>query len=246
MPPELHLQRAKAEAEATLKRAEAEATHKRAEADAAAARVRAEADEAARARAYADNSRADAAVALLRRRFWSKVALGGALGALGGALALDWYLHESAGYLKQRVAAQLRSCTTPDMARLAPDMQLLPLTQRPFLLGFRPTMLVGPTGCGKSTLLAVTAREAASKQNIAVLVRLRQPSSQANTNALPGVGEACAQLEGIAAQLFPQIGFPARRAVLRRLLDRVESGDGSVELKAQRVRGRLLTALRTL
>lgn len=261
MPTELHLQRAKAEAEATLKRAEAEATlkradadaaatHKRADADAAATRMRAEADaEATRTRAYAHKSRADAEVAVLSRRFSSRIALGGVLGALGGALALDWYLHESTGYLKKRVTAHLRSCTMPDTARLAPDVQLLPMTQRPFLLGFLPTMLVGPTGCGKSTLLAVTAREASSKQKIAVFVRMRQPSSQANPNALHGVEEACAQLDATAAQLFAQIGFPARRAVLRDLLDRVERvklGESSVEFKAQCVRDRLLTALRTL
>lgn len=260
MPTELRLQRAKAEAEAKLKLAEAEATlkradaeaaatHKRADADAAATRVRAQADaEAMRTRADAEKSRADARVALLRHTFWSKVVLGG---ALGGALALDWYLHESTSYLKKRVTAQLRNCATPDTARLAPDTQLLPTTQRPFVLGFLPTMLVGPAGCGKSTLLAVTAREASSKQKIAVFVcmRIRQPSSQANPNALQGVEEACAQLDATAAQLFAQIGFPARRAVLRHLLDRVESvtsGGSSVEFKAQCVRDRLLTALRTL
>ena len=265
MPTELRLERAKAEAEATLKLAEAEATlkradaetaatHKRADADTAATHKRADADAAAtRMRAEADaeatRTRIDAEVALHSRRFWSKVALGGVLSGLGGALALDWYLHESRSYLKKRMAAQLRSCTLPDIARLAPDMQLLPTTQRPFLLGFLPTMVVGPTGCGKSTLLAVTAREASSKQKIAVFVRIRQPSSQATPNALPGVEEACAQLDATAAQLFAQIGFPTRRAVLRNLLDRVESvklGESSVEFKAQCVRDRLLTALRTL
>ena len=253
--------RADADAEATRKRADADS--KRADADAEAARKRADADaEATRKRADADadatRKRADSEVL----RFWGKAALAG---VLSGALALDWYLHESAEYLERCIAAQLRKCELPEFANLLPDVQLLPTVQEPFLLGFLPTMLVGPTGSGKSTLLSLAAREANAKQKITVFIRMREPSSKQtkepssmamkdplsseNSGSLRSDEEACARLDATAAQMFRQIGFPARRALLQLVLNRASAfswGGYSLEVRTAHTRDRLATALRML
>ena len=245
--------RADADAEATRKRADADS--KRADADAEAARKRADADaEATRKRADADadatRKRADSEVL----RFWGKAALAG---VLSGALALDWYLHESAEYLERCIAAQLRKCNLPESAKLPPDVQLLPTAQEPLLLGFLPTMVVGPTGSGKSTLLSLAAREANLKQKITVLIRMREPSSKEkkepssheNSDSLRSDEEACARLDATAAQIFRQIGFPERRALLQHVLNRASSlslGGYSLEVRTAHTRDRLATALRML
>ena len=236
----------KAQAKAALRRAEA-AAHK-AEAEAAAARERASADtkraETDAKRADADAKRADAEAAAAREQNLRQRAHFLALAVLAGGLAVDWYTHESPDYIKRRVAARLRECRVPETAKLSPKT-FLPVVQ-PLALGFRPTMLVGPTGSGKSTLLSVTAREAASSKKNTVFVRVRGPPSQGGP--VTSAEEACARLDATAAQVFKQIGFPARRAVLQLALDRaaVTWGSYTVEMKTARVRDQLATALRLL
>ena len=251
------LKRADADAEAAHKRADAdvEATRKRADADVEAARKRADAEADAtrtRANSEADATRNRADPEVLR--FWGKAALAG---VVSGALALDWYLHESAEYLERCIAAQLRKCNLPESAKLPPDVQLLPTAQEPLLLGFLPTMVVGPTGSGKSTLLSLAAREANLKQKITVLIRMREPSSKEkkepssheNSDSLRSDEEACARLDATAAQIFRQIGFPERRALLQHVLNRASSlslGGYSLEVRTAHTRDRLATALRML
>jgi energy-coupling factor transporter ATP-binding protein EcfA2 len=197
-------------------------------------------------------------------RSWGKIVLAG---VVSGGLALDWYLHESTEYLERCIAAQLRKRELPDFANVLPDVQLLPTVQGPFLLGFLPTMLVGPTGSGKSTLLSLAAREANAKQKITMFIRMRERSSKQakepssiavkekdslsseNSVSLRSDEEACARLDAIAAQMFRQIGFPARRALLQLLLNRASSfswGSNSLAVRTVHTRDRMATALRML
>ena len=244
-------ERANAQQKTALLSAEAEAEAMR-KADVEAMRTRAVAEaDATRKRADADMKRVDNEAI----RFWAKAALAG---VVSGALALDWYLHESTEYLKKCVAAQLRKCQLPDSAKLPPDVHLLPNTsQEPLLLGFLPTMLIGPTGSGKSTLLSLAAREAVLKQKLTVLIRVREPSSKDTkepssmeiSGSLRSDEEACARLDATAAQVFRQVGFPARRALLQLMLDRASSlswGSYSLGVTTSHTRDRLATALRML
>lgn len=177
--------------------------------------------------------------------------------ALGGALAWDWYTHESPEYIKRQMASHLRKCRVPEAARGLPVSTLvLPVSQYPLTLGFLPTMVLAPSGAGKSTLLAKAAREAAMPADAArapapaVLVRIRHtPTSAGAAVEMSSDLSAYAQLDATAQLVYSQIGFPVRRALLKLVLDGVEitmKGGMSYKLKADTVTSRLSTALSTL
>lgn len=190
---------------------EAEAEAKRAES--ATARTRAEAE----ARTHAEAVRAESVRSLL------PLAGGVALAAL---LAVDFYRHESNGFIRRRLLATLRSCRAPQTTTNASPLVLstLPVAQRPLALGLLPTMVLGPTGCGKSTLLASLARDhaAARTGEPTVFLRLRLPSSHAplpegvtsNDPSAWSLAEAHTLMDSVAAQVFRPIGFPLRRALV--------------------------------
>ena len=201
--------------------AEAEAKRTRAAAEAETARTRAAADaETARTRAAAE---AEAKRAEVVRRL-TPLVVGFSAAAL---LAVDFYRHESSGYIRRRMLAQLRSCRIPETAANATllSSQALPVAQAPLVLGLLPTMLLGPTGCGKSTLLAKLARDSAagsvSKPTPTVFVRLRLPASQAqlpqgtaSDKSSTSLAEAYKLMDSVAAQVYRPIGFPPRRALV--------------------------------
>ena len=209
------------EAQTDASRTLAEAEAKRAEAEAAASRTRAEAEAAAsrtRAEAEADALSADTFRHLL------PIAASFSVAAF---LAVDFYRHESGGHIRRRMLKALRARPSPPSgvtkaALLTP--QPLPVPQSRLVLGLMPTMILGPTGCGKSTLLASLARESAAEKagvaTPAVLVRMRLPSSQAPLpesivpNSPAAFFEPSSLMNSLAAQIFHQIGFPTRRAVV--------------------------------
>ena len=257
------------EAESALRLAEAEATRTRAEADAISVRTRAEADATStRTRAEADatstRTRAEAETASVRLSTSIRASLALACVGVCCALGVDWYLHESADEARRQVTARLRRGGVPNSAR-APPNHLLPLAQSQLSLGFQPVMLMSPTGAGKSTLLASFARREAEPETTAepalvVLLRLRAPPSaeaggRGSQSATVGTGssavkdETLERLGATAAQVYNQIGFPLRRAVLRDVLDAVSAirfGDAALDLRTCRERDRLVGALRTL
>lgn len=255
------------EAESALRRAEAKATRARAEADVSSTFARSEAETALRrAEAEANRARAEADVssttASMRLRTSRALACAGVCGALG----VNWYLHESADGIMRAVSARLRRGGVPDSARGPANNHLLPIAQSPLSLAFLPVMLVSPTGAGKSTLLASFARREAEPlprpSALVVLLRFRAPtSSDAGerkgllATAAAGSGqpalkdETLERLGATAAQVYKQIGFPQRRAVLRDMLDAVSAvrfGDVALDLRTRRERDRLAGALRTL
>lgn len=269
----------KAQAKATLRRAEAAAKQSEAEAAATRERASAEAKRAdaeakradaeaaaAQARASAEAKLADADAAAARARSLLLQLRFLVVPALAVALAADWFTHESPEYIKQRMMAQLRTCQVPTTAQLRSTTKgaLLPVKQDPFVLGSLPVMLLAPTGAGKSTLLASTARGVAAPPGgtrvpaPTVLVHLRHSPSvdveplDAAPNAQPRTAaeEAYAHLDATATQIYAQIGFPLRRAVLRQVLDSAvivfETPVVKTEFKAKVVRDRTVTALRTL
>ena len=261
------------EAKAELVRAQAKAVLRRAEAEAAATRERATAEGS---RATAEGSRASAeaaavrdrasgeAAARQRQRLLFNCAFAGAF-AGAAALAVDWVVHDSPAFIKWSMAAQLRACRLPAAAdaALTPG-ELLPVPQVPFKLRFLPTMVLAPSGAGKSTLLAEVARETSTPADAScvpapvVLVRVQQtPSVNPRSLQSPGVNTqenalaaACAQLDATAARIYTQIGYPARRSVLQRALDRgvtLTAGDATLHLhKAALTTSRLVDAFNTL
>lgn len=230
-------------AKVKLLEAQAEASRKHAEAEAAASRTRAEADAAAtRTHAEAETKRAEADAAAIRTHAEAEAAatrthaeaealrqlLPLAVGfSVASLLAVDFYHHESGSYLRRRMLAALRapsSALSGVTKASLPTPQPLPVAQSRLVLGLLPTMILGPTGCGKSTLLASLARESAAvKAGLAtptVLVRMRLPSSQAPLpestapNTAAAFVEPSSLMNSLAAQVFHQIGFPTRRAVV--------------------------------
>ena len=224
-----------AEAEATRKRGDAEVEAKRAEAEATRKRGDAEA-EATRKRSDAE---AESMRAETMRRF-VPYALGISVAAL---LAVDFYRHESPNYIRRRMLATLRASRAPTtpLARQPVASQLLPVSQSRLVLGYLPTMLLGPTGSGKSTLLSTVARESAALKagthaaTPMVFVRMRLPSTQAlspegvASDSTTSLADAHKQIDSLAYQVFQQIGYPTRRAILIRVPEalKMKFGGGS-------------------
>ena len=211
-----------AEAEAT--RAELDAAHKRADAEVQFKRAEAE---AARKRADADAEAKNDA-----KHWWLALVASRSVGVL--LFALDWFWHENEAWIKLRMEKQLGACNVPATAERAPRvLDVLPLPRpQPLVLGFIPSMVLGPTGCGKSTLLAKVAHDTATGADNApaptVLVRMRLPlSSDEGPKSGDAEGEqrrACVRLQAAAAQMYAQIGFPARRALLIEFLKWLQGG----------------------
>ena len=205
--------REKAEADAVTRKYEIEAEVAIQKGRMEAARAEVEAGAAnANAKVLADAAKAGAAKAKAHFLWvtWVSVA------AIAAALVVDHYVHESTAFIKLRMLATLRECKLP--ASLPPTPTVVLPTQRPFLLGFLPVLLLGPSGCGKSTLLGCIASSLLTPAPI-VLVRMRLPSSQASGYAPDS--DAKALMDAAAMQLYPQIGFPGRRSIVADILSRV-------------------------
>jgi energy-coupling factor transporter ATP-binding protein EcfA2 len=202
-------------AEADVKRAEADV--KRAEAESSAIRSR-EFTDAKRAEAEssaiilnanADAKRAEAEASAIRSR---TIALFFFPCAIVAGFALDFYLHESPGYIKRRMLKTLLKCNLP--ATLAPmPLHRLKITQKPLFLGFLPTLVLGPSGCGKSTLLS-GIMTSLQKPAPVVLVRMRLPSTKTHAKAGLTDIEPHILMKNTAKQVFSQIGFPMRRSLI--------------------------------
>ena len=175
-------------AEVKLVEAQAEAKHAEAEAK--------------HAEAEAKHAEAEAT----RLHTFLPLALGFSCTAL---LAADFYLHESHSHIRRVLLGKLRASTRPP----SPAPRLLPVAQPRLELGFLPTMLLGPTGCGKSTLLASLAREAAASTPT-IFVRLRLPSSKTAVQPSSAEEPAHRLLDTLARQVFLQLGYPTRRALV--------------------------------
>jgi hypothetical protein len=148
--------------------------------------------------------------------------------SLAAFLAVDFYRHESPNYIRRRMLATLRASHAPMTPVTSPPLanQPLPVSQNRLVLGFLPTMLLGPTGCGKSTLLSSLACEAAAVKAGAhtatpmVFVRMRLPSTQAPSpegavsDNSTSMADARQQIDSLAYQVFRQLGFPTRRAIV--------------------------------
>jgi hypothetical protein len=232
------------EAQAHVQCAEAEATRKRGDAEAEATRKRGDAEaESMRAEAEATRKRGDAEAESMRAEAMRRVApyaLGISLAAL---LAVDFYRHESPNYIRRRMLATLRASRAPTtpLARQPVASQLLPVSQSRLVLGYLPTMLLGPTGSGKSTLLSTVARESAALKagthaaTPMVFVRMRLPSTQALSpegvalDSTTSLADAHKQIDSLAHQVFQQIGYPTRRAILIRVPEalKMKFGGGS-------------------
>lgn len=133
--------------------------------------------------------------------------------ALAAALAADFYVHESPGYIRRRMVRTLRACRLPASVP-ASRPRLMPVSQSPLTPSFVPTMLLGPTGCGKSTALYEIARGAvtAPVPKPVVLVRVRLTQNDVGVGTSPT--SAAVLMESTARQIFTQIGFPLRRSLL--------------------------------
>ena len=169
--------------------------------------------------------------------------------AVCGALALDFYLHESPTHIRRRMLRFLRASRPPTLP-LAPTA-LLPVPQRPVTLGFIPRLIIGPSGCGKSTLLGSIAASLPTATPI-VVVRMRLPSSQpsgaAGAAAVPE-REAPALMDETARQIFSQVGFPLRRSLIGSAFSRgfrLQEGPVQAELSVVDTSSRLVLALRML
>ena len=169
--------------------------------------------------------------------------------AVCGALALDFYLHESPTHIRRRMLRFLRASRPPTLP-LAPTA-LLPVPQHPVSPGFIPSLIIGPSGCGKSTLLGSIAASLPTATPI-VVVRMRLPSSQpsgaAGAAAVPE-REAPALMDETARQIFSQVGFPLRRSLIGSAFSRgfrLQEGPVQAELSVVDTSSRLVLALRTL
>ena len=169
--------------------------------------------------------------------------------AVCGALALDFYLHESPTHIRRRMLRSLRACRPPTLP-LAPTA-LLPVPQRPVTPGFIPSLIIGPSGCGKSTLLGSIAAGLPTATPI-VVVRMRlpslQPSGAADAAAAPE-REAPPLMDETARQIFSQVGFPLRRSFIGSALSRgfrLQAGPVQAELSVVDTTSRLVLALRML
>ena len=225
------------EAEAARATAEAEATRTKSAAEAEATRTRAEATrtksaaeaEATRMRAKAEAARAAVEAKAIRAKSYRAFALPALLSLVGGGLAADWYLHESAPHIKRRMAAKLR---THGVLSAEPEPEWSVRTQRaPVILGQLPVMVLGPTGSGKSTLLAELLRTAKATDTPSVLLRWRRQHGLDDLKGAPPPSDPSMEMEKVAQHIFPQIGFPTRRSFIGSLLINGVWTKGSVEAK---------------
>ena len=248
MPPELIA------GEAALLRARAATETARAATE--TARAAAETTRAA-ADAFATRAFATRAVAIARAegaRAATATVVDGtfALGAMMAlALAVDFYVHESPQHIQRRMLRVMRACRPPPSSSAARPTQLLRALREPLCPMLLPTMVLGPTGCGKSTLLEELAQSllSAPVPTPVTLVRLRLPASVRRAGAgAPPAAAAAALMDSAAAQVFEQIGFPARRSLIGLLAHGfVRAGAGSQADAGLSASGRrLLTALQLL
>ena len=225
--------------EATVKagasKAKAEADAAKAKADAATAKAKAEAD-------------LDSSVHKIKVDAWASLRsfLPWVTGvALLGALAVDYYVHESKVYIRRSMLSKLRECKPP-VQLPTPPSTVLTVAQEPLTLGFLPTLLLGPSGSGKSTLLGSIALTLPKPAPV-VLVRMRQPAKlgAVASPAKEGNMEGKALMDATAFQVFSQIGFPVRRSFIAGILSQgfTLTGDFTkIELSSE-TSNRLVTAL---